>query len=191
MRWCWCQPFCKPSRTSDTSYTCNPSSPCLSIPFTCLGILFLTLKVSKRDIHDCLYFLRSYIDGFCSLDFLLQRHFLELIVTFLSLPRSRFATMSTSKIDIISQKHIDICEFMAWFSATSSRPFTTSNCRVANARFLWNLCSKKLWSCEEYLCVFCWFAQFPSLDPVISRGFSSSEKSEGTTSSVTGSSLRQ
>lgn len=59
LRWCWCQPFCKPSRTSDTSYTCNPSSPCLSIPFTCLGILFLTLKVSKRDIHDCLYFLPS------------------------------------------------------------------------------------------------------------------------------------
>jgi hypothetical protein len=69
--------------------------------------------------------------------------------------------------------------------------FTTSNCRTANARFLWILCSKKHWSCEEYLCVFCWFAQFPLLDPVISRGFSSSEKSEGTTSSVTGSSLRQ
>jgi hypothetical protein len=32
---------------------------------------------------------------------------------------------------------------------------------------------------------------FPLLDPVISRSFSSSEKSEGTTSSVTGSSLRQ
>jgi hypothetical protein len=42
-----------------------------------------------------------------------------------------------------------------------------------------------------FLCVFCWFAQFPSLDPVISRGFSSSEKLEGTTSSNTGSSLRQ
>jgi hypothetical protein len=42
-----------------------------------------------------------------------------------------------------------------------------------------------------FLCVFCWFAQFPLLDPVISRGFSSSEKSEGTTSSVKGSSLRQ
>jgi len=31
--------------------------------------------------------------------------------------------------------------------------FTTSNCRTANARFLWILCSKKHWSCEEYLCL--------------------------------------
>jgi hypothetical protein len=43
LRWCWCQPFCKPSRTFDTSYTCNPSSSCLSIPFTCLGILLYFL----------------------------------------------------------------------------------------------------------------------------------------------------